>query len=168
MVIDQHTVVSLHYKLQEESAEGELIEETHGGEPLTFLFGAGQMIPEFERNLEGMAVGDTFSFGIPHTDAYGPYEDDAVAALPISVFMHDGEIDHEMLVPGRTIPMRDEEGRQLLGTVAEVQENQVIMDFNHPMAGIDLYFTGSIESVRSATSEEIDHGHVHGEGGHHH
>jgi len=82
--------------------------------------------------------------------------------------MHDGEIDHEMLVPGRTIPMRDEEGRQLLGTVAEVQENQVIMDFNHPMAGIDLYFTGSIESVRSATSEEIDHGHVHGEGGHHH
>lgn len=168
MIIDQNTVVSLHYKLQEDNAEGELIEETHGGDPLTFLFGVGQMIPEFEANLEGKSAGDEFAFGILHTDAYGPYDDDAVAALPLSVFMFEGELDTEMLQPGRTIPLRDEEGRLLYGTVEEIRENEVVMDFNHPMAGLDLYFTGRIESVREATQEEIDHNHVHGAGGHEH
>ncbi len=168
MIIDQNTVVTLHYKLQEDNAEGELIEETHGGEPLTFLFGVGQMIPEFEAKLEGKAAGDHFAFGIAHTDAYGPYDEDAVAALPLEIFMHEGEIDMEMLQQGQMIPLRDEEGRMLYGTVEEVRENDVVMDFNHPMAGVDLYFTGQIESVRAATQEEIDHGHVHGEGGHHH
>lgn len=168
MIIDQNTVVTLHYKLQEDNADGELIEETHGGEPLTFLFGVGQMIPEFEAKLEGKAAGDHFAFGIPHADAYGPYDEDAVAALPLEIFMHEGEIDMEMLQQGQMIPLRDEEGRMLYGTVEEVRENDVVMDFNHPMAGVDLYFTGQIESVRAATKEEIDHGHVHGEGGHHH
>ncbi|MBX2928931.1 MAG: peptidylprolyl isomerase [Saprospiraceae bacterium] len=168
MIIDQNTVVSLHYKLQEDNAEGELIEETNGGDPLTFLFGVGQMIPEFEANLEGKSAGDEFAFGILHTDAYGPYDDDAVAALPLSVFMFEGELDTEMLQPGRTIPLRDEEGRLLYGTVEEIRENEVVMDFNHPMAGLDLYFTGRIESVREATQEEIDHNHVHGAGGHEH
>lgn len=168
MIIDQNTVVTLHYKLQEDNADGELIEETHGGEPLTFLFGVGQMIPEFEAKLEGKAAGDHFAFGIAHTDAYGPYDEDAVAALPLEIFMHEGEIDMEMLQQGQMIPLRDEEGRMLYGTVEEVRENDVVMDFNHPMAGVDLYFTGQIESVRAATQEEIDHGHVHGEGGHHH
>ena len=168
MIIDQNTVVTLHYKLQEDNADGELIEETQGGEPLAFLFGVGQMIPEFEANLEGKAAGDHFAFGIPHTEAYGPYDEDAVAALPLEVFMHEGEIDMEMLQPGQMIPLRDEEGRTLYGTVEEVRENDVVMDFNHPMAGIDLFFTGKIESVRPATQEEIDHGHVHGPGGHHH
>ncbi len=168
MIIDQNTVVTLHYKLQEDDAEGELIEETHGGEPLTFLFGVGQMIPEFEANLEGKSAGDHFAFGIPHTEAYGAYDDDAVAALPISIFMHEGKIDQDLLQPGRTIPLRDEEGRLLYGTVEEVRGEDVIMDFNHPMAGVDLYFTGHVESVRAATPEEIDHGHVHGAGGHDH
>jgi FKBP-type peptidyl-prolyl cis-trans isomerase SlyD len=168
MTIDQNTVVSLHYKLQEDNTEGELLEETHGGEPLTFLFGVGQMIPEFEANLEGKSAGDEFAFGILHTDAYGPYDDDAVAALPLSVFMFEGELDTEMLQPGRTIPLRDEEGRLLYGTVEEIREDEVVMDFNHPMAGIDLYFTGRIESVRAATQEEIEHNHVHGAGGHEH
>jgi FKBP-type peptidyl-prolyl cis-trans isomerase SlyD len=168
MIIDQNTVVTLHYKLQEDNADGELIEETQGNEPLAFLFGVGQMIPEFEANLEGKAAGDHFAFGIVHTDAYGPYDEDAVAALPLDVFMHEGELDMDMLQPGQMIPLRDEEGRMLYGTVEEVRENEVLMDFNHPMAGIDLYFTGQIESVRAATQEEIEHGHVHGAGGHQH
>ncbi len=168
MVIDQHTVVSLHYKLQEDDANGQLIEQTQEGEPLTFLFGAGQMIPEFEAKLEGKSAGDHFAFGILHTDAYGPYEEEAVVALPISIFMHEGQLDHELLKPGQMIPLRDEEGNLLYGTVEEVRNDSVIMDFNHPMAGIDLYFTGQIESVRAATAEEIEHGHVHGLGGHQH
>lgn len=168
MIIDQNTVVSLHYKLQEEDANGELIEETSGSEPLTFLFGAGQMIPQFEANLEGKSEGDEFAFGIPHTEAYGEYDENEIASLPIDIFMHEGKVDHEMLQPGRMIPLRDQEGRMLYGTVEEVRENEVIMDFNHPMAGVDLYFTGRIEAVRAATPEEIDHGHAHGEGGHQH
>ena len=168
MTIDQNTVVTLHYKLQEDDANGELIEDTHGNDPLTFLFGVGQMIPEFEANLEGKSAGDHFAFGIPHTEAYGPYEDDSVSAHPLEIFTHEREVDHEMLQPGRMIPLRDEEGNLMYGTVTEVRESDVLMDFNHPMAGIDLYFSGHVESVRVATPEEMDHGHVHGEGGHHH
>ncbi len=168
MVIDQHTVVSLHYKLQEDDADGQLIEQTSEGEPLTFLFGVGQMIPQFEANLEGKSAGDHFAFGISHTEAYGPYEEEAVVALPIAIFMHEGQLDQELIKPGQMVPLRDEEGNLLYGTVEEVRDDSVIMDFNHPMAGIDLYFTGQIESVRAATPQEIEHGHVHGPGGHSH
>jgi FKBP-type peptidyl-prolyl cis-trans isomerase SlyD len=168
MLIDKHTVVSLHYKLQEGSAEGELVEETFGADPLVFLYGVGQMIPAFEENLEGKQAGDKMSFGIPADEAYGEYDTEAVAALPLSVFMFEGELAEDMLVVGQTIPLRDEEGNLLYGTVAEVREEDVLVDFNHPMAGVDLYFTVEVESVRAATAEEIDHGHVHGEGGHHH
>lgn len=145
-----------------------MIEETTGSEPLTYLQGIGQMIPEFERQLEGKRPGDRFSFGIQSTDAYGEYEEDAKVDIPIETFMIDGELAKDLLVVGKTIPMRDQDGGMIYGTVLHVGEEEVGMDFNHPMAGVDLYFSGTIEAVRAATSSEIEHGHVHGPGGHHH
>lgn len=168
MTISKNTVVSLHYKLQEESATGELIEETFGSDPLVFLFGNGQMIPEFENQLEGKKVGDSFGFNINSEDAYGDYDPEAVVSIPKNTFEVDGQLDESLLQEGKIIPMRDPDGNQLLGTIMEIQNEEVVMDFNHPMAGVDLYFTVSIEEVRNATPAEIEHGHVHGPGGHNH
>jgi FKBP-type peptidyl-prolyl cis-trans isomerase SlyD len=158
MQIAKHTVVALHYKLQEKDANGEMVEETFGGEPLVFLYGAGQMIPAFEKNLSGMKIGDSFSFGIPANEAYGAVDQDAIISLPINIFEVDGQPDTEILQIGNSVPMSDDEGNQMTGTILEIKEEEVVMDFNHPMAGIDLYFTGLIESVRAATSAELEQG----------
>jgi FKBP-type peptidyl-prolyl cis-trans isomerase SlyD len=168
MIIDKNTVVTVHYKLQRDDAKGDLIEQTHGSQPLVFLYGAGQMIPEFERQLEGKQKGDSLQFGIGHLEAYGPIQDEAVIPMPKTTFVVDGKLAEELLVPGKIIPMADQSGNQLTGTVQEVKENEVIMDFNHPMAGVDLYFSIDVEDVRAATAEEVAHGHVHGPGGHEH
>ena len=168
MVIEKNTVVTVHYKLQKDDANGDLIEQTHGSEPLVFLFDVGQMIPKFEEQLAGKQKGDALQFGIGHKDAYGPIQDEAVVPIPISTFMVEGKLEEELLVPGKTIPMSDESGRQLIAQVMEVKENEVIMDFNHPMAGVDLFFSVDVEEVRAATASELEHGHVHGPGGHDH
>lgn len=165
MKIDKNKVVTLHYKLQEDNADGEMVEQTFGSDPLTFLYGVGAMIPKFEEELSGKQEGDDFAFGIKSAEAYGEYDPKAIAPIPKSAFMVDGQLAEEFLQEGRVIPMHDNEGNQLLGTVMEIGEAEVTMNFNHPMAGVDLYFTGQIESVREATAEELDHGHVHGPGG---
>ena len=169
MVIEKNTVVSVHYRLTENDVLGELVEETFGSEPLVFLFGAGQMIPAFERQLSGKAIGEQFSFGIKSDEAYGPHDPDAVVQLPMSTFeSEDGEVDEDMLKIGTIIPMSDDQGNSLNGMVKEVSDDGVMLDFNHPMAGINLHFTGTVDSLRAATDTEIEHGHVHGPGGHHH
>ena len=161
-------VVSLHYRLTQNDVLGDLVEETFGSQPLVFLYGAGQMIPEFERQLAGKAQGDQFAFGIKSEEAYGEHDPDAVVLLPISTFEIDGQVDEHMLQIGTVIPMSDDEGNRLNGTVRQVTQEGVLIDFNHPMAGVNLYFTGTIESLRQATDSELEHGHVHGPGGHHH
>ncbi len=168
MQISDHTVVSLHYTLREGTAEGEVIESSFEGDPLTFLFGVGSMLPGFESNLEGKKAGDDFAFGLEAAEAYGLIDETAIVQLPIETFMIDGRIATEILEPGRVIPMADAEGNRLMATIKEVGTEAVLVDFNHPMAGEDLYFTGTIQSVRQATPSEIEHGHVHGPGGHHH
>lgn len=161
MQIDQNTVVTLHYKLHRDDAEGPLIEETYGNDPLTFLYGAGNMIPKFEEELEGKEPGEEFSFGLDKEEAYGDYNEDAVITVPISTFMVEGNLAEDLLQEGRRIPMRDQQGNQLNGTVKEVKKEEVVMDFNHPLAGVDLYFTGEIKEVREASESEVEHGHVH-------
>lgn len=161
MPIEKHTVVTLHYKLQRDNAEGDLVEQTHGTQPLVFLYGVGQMIPEFERQIAGKNPGDSISFGIKHQEAYGPVNKEAIVALPKSTFMVDGKLAEEFLVIGKTIPMQDQNGNQMTGVVKEVKEAEVIIDFNHPMAGVDLFFSVDIQDVRPATASEIEHGNPH-------
>ena len=165
MQVGNNKVVSLHYRLQIDNAEGELVEETFGSEPLVFMYGAGQMIPDFEKNLEGKAAGDDFAFGIESQNAYGEYNPEAIVKLPLETFNMNGKTATEWMEKGMTIPMADANGNRLTGVVQDITEDGVVMDFNHPMAGQNLYFTGKIESVREATPEELAHGHVHGEGG---
>ncbi len=166
MVISPQKVVSLTYQLRLESHDGDLVEEVGKDQPLSFLFGVGQMIPAFETELEGKKVGDTWSFQIASDEAYGEVDDDAVVQIPREVFQVDGEIQEDLLVEGNTIPMQDPDGNSLSGTVVEVSEDMVTMDFNHPLAGEDLFFTVEITGIREATPTELAHGHVHGHDGH--
>jgi FKBP-type peptidyl-prolyl cis-trans isomerase SlyD len=167
-MISKDKVVSIHYRLKEGSKEGQLIEETFGKDPMVFLYGVGQMIPKFEDEINGKKVGDTAEFGIKAAEAYGEKDDNALVNLPIDIFKNEGAVDMEMLKVGNVLPMQDGDGNRMDGIVTDVTETEVKMDFNHPMAGIDLFFEIEVTDVRDASKEELEHGHVHGEGGHHH
>jgi FKBP-type peptidyl-prolyl cis-trans isomerase SlyD len=165
MIIGNKTVVLCHYTLREGTEAGPLIESTEGGEPLGYIHGVGMMIPLFETNLTGKQAGDEFSFGIKAADAYGEYNADAAEEIPKSAFNLEGVVAADVFVEGEVLPLEDENGNQMQGIITQVNEETIVVDFNHPMAGVDLYFTGHVQGVRAATDIEIAHGHVHGEGG---
>lgn len=168
MTIEPKKVVSVHYILTEGTADGELVESTEGGAPLVFIYGVGSMIPDFERNIAGLKAGDKFAFGIKAADAYGEYDETALVEVPKNMFEQDGKIPEGLLEVGNTLPLTDQDGNHFQGMVAWVGLDKVKLDFNHPMAGVDLFFTGNVDAVRDAEQSELEHGHVHGEGGHHH
>ncbi len=164
MIIEENKVVSLIYELRQDNKEGEIVEALDTSKPLTFLYGRGNLLPKFEDNLSGLKQGDSFEFQLVSDDAYGPVQENAVVDVPMSVFEVEGEIDKNILSVGNTIPMLDREGRRLNGVVKDIGEEAVKMDFNHPMAGNDLYFKGEVTDVRDATKAELEHGHVHSSG----
>jgi FKBP-type peptidyl-prolyl cis-trans isomerase SlyD len=164
MIAEKDNVVSIVYELRAGSAKGEVVEALTPDNPLTFLFGTGSLLPKFEENLNGLSAGDSFEFLLNSEDAYGPVVESAIVHVPKSVFEIDGQINEELMRIGTMVPMMDSEGRRLNGRVLDVAGDAVKMDFNHPMAGNDLYFKGEIKEVRSATDEELSHGHVHAGG----
>ncbi|RPI44366.1 MAG: peptidylprolyl isomerase [Bacteroidetes bacterium] len=166
MIAEKDTVVSVIYELRAGSKQGEVVEALSPDQPLTFLFGNGGLLPKFEENLNGLSEGDRFEFLLNSEDAYGPVVENAIVHVPLQIFEVDGRIDEALLKVGTTVPMMDAEGRRLNGKVVAVDEEAVKMDFNHPMAGRDLHFSGTITEIRDATEEELTHGHVHGEGSH--
>lgn len=153
-------VISADYKLYRNNPEGELIESTEGKEPLQFMTGVGMMIPDFENELIDLNMGDEFSFGIKSDKAYGEVREDAVIDLPQDIFMQDGKMVEE-IQPGNIIPLQDPNGQTIPGKVVTINEETVTMDMNHPLAGQDLHFSGTVTAVRPASAEELDHGHVH-------
>jgi FKBP-type peptidyl-prolyl cis-trans isomerase SlyD len=167
MVVENNKVVSVSYELSiDEDGAETLVEKTEDDNPFVFLFGSGGLLEAFENNLKGLKAGDKFDFVIKSDEGYGQREDDQVANIPIEAFMNgEGELDEEMVKIGNYLPMVDNEGNRLNGLVQQVDDKHVTMDFNHPLVGKDLHFQGQILDIRTATSEEIAHGHVHGEGG---
>ena len=168
MTIQENMVVSVDYKLSNHKT-GEHIEATTAEQPMVFLYGVGGIIPQFEENLLGKSIGDAFDFSIVAEHAYGHSNEEQIAMIPLDVF-HDenGQFDATYFSVGSLIPMSDSEGNQLRGKIMEVTSEMIKMDFNHPLAGQDLHFSGSIVDIREATSDEIAHGHAHGPGGHEH
>ena len=160
MIISKNKVVSLSYVLRTEGKDGEVMETVDAGSPMQFIFGAGSLIPGFERNVENLKTGDSFAFLIGCEEAYGRAIEEAVQKVPISVFIADGEIDHDVLFEGNAIPMVDQDGNRINGVVVEIKDDHVLMDFNHPLADEDLYFSGTVVDVREATSEELERGRV--------
>lgn len=164
MTVSENKVVSIIYQLRKDNAEGEVVEELSKDNPLTFLYGRGNLLPKFEENLAGLKEGDPFQFSLESNEAYGDVQENAIVDVPIDVFKVEGEIDRNLLQAGNTIPMLDREGRRLNGVVKHVGLESVKMDFNHPMAGNDLYFSGEVTCIRDANADELEHGHVHSSG----
>jgi FKBP-type peptidyl-prolyl cis-trans isomerase SlyD len=165
MKIKPQHVVSLTYDLyvKEDNGTEGLVESATEEQPLVFLYGAGQMLPKFEENLSELSTGDSYEFHLAAEDAYGQYDDEAVASLPKEMFQ--GTDIPEI---GSMLPLQDNHGNHFQGQVVSVAEDSVIVDLNHPMAGQELHFKGMIINVRPATAEELSHGHAHGPDGHHH
>jgi len=160
-------VISLTYELRSGSANGEIIETAEKDNPAEFLFGSGNLIKEFEDHIQELNMGETFEFTIESDNAYGPVNPTAIVNLPKSIFVIDGQEASDLLVLGKIIPMRNDQGDPLQGKVLEINDDNVKMDFNHPLAGHDLHFKGEVLDTREASKEEVDHGHVHtGKDGH--
>ena len=168
MKIENNTVVSVNYLLSKKDT-GEQVEQTSKEHPFVFIFGTGGLLEDFETNLRSKTTGDTFDFFIDHKRGYGVRDEQHLVAIPMEAFIgEDGKFDEVNVKVGVTLPMVDNEGARLYGTVLEITKDSVKMDFNHPLAGQDLHFKGEVLEVRAATEEELAHGHVHGAHGHHH
>ena len=168
MKIENNSVVSVNYLLSKKDT-GEKIEQTSKEHPFVFIFGTGGLLEDFETNLRDKKAGDTFDFFIDHKRGYGVRDEQHLVNIPIEAFADgEGKFDDENVKIGATLPMVDNEGGRLFGMVAEITKEYVKMDFNHPLAGQDLHFKGEVLDVRPASEEELTHGHVHGEHGHHH
>ena len=163
MKIAPNHVVSLTYDLYSPKDGTEaLVESATQEQPLTFLFGVGQMLPKFEENLSTLSTGDNYDFTISAADGYGEHDENAVANLPKDMF--NGADLPEI---GSILPLQDNNGNRFQGQVVLIAEDSIIVDLNHPMAGQSLHFKGEILNVRPATPEELSHGHAHGPDGHH-
>jgi FKBP-type peptidyl-prolyl cis-trans isomerase SlyD len=164
MKITENKVVSLIYELRRDDDKGEIVETLTSDNPLTFIYGSGNLLAKFEENIKGLGEGDKFSFSLNADEAYGPVEESAVVQIPMMAFEVEGKVDTNLVKLGNSIPMVDNEGRRMTGIIQEISTDFVKMDFNHPMAGAGLYFSGEITAIREATEDELEHGHVHSPG----
>lgn len=161
MKIEDQRVVSIHYKLTNEA--GEQLDASPTDEPMVYLHGAQNIIEGLEKALAGKAVGDTFKVSVQPNEAYGEKEDGLVESVPKEAF---GGIDK--IEAGMQFQAQAADGHMQVVTIVEVKEDTVMIDANHPLAGKVLNFEGSVVDIREASAEELEHKHVHGEGGHHH
>jgi len=153
-------VVSFHYTLKDD--QGAVLESSHGDEPMSYLEGVGQIIPGLEKHLSGMKKGDKTSVTVPAADAYGEYEEELVVEVPRNA------LPKKDVAVGDEFQAQGPDGQARIVVVTEVSDQTVTVDGNHPLSGQDLSFEVEITDVREATAEEIQHGHAHGPGGHHH
>ncbi|MCB1327054.1 MAG: peptidylprolyl isomerase [Spirochaetales bacterium] len=156
MQIDKHSVVTINYTLKDN--EGNVIDTSEGNEPLTYLHGVGQLVSGLENALQGKQENDQVSVKIPPDEGYGQRNEELVQSLPRDAFRGIDQIE---------VGMQFQSGHSVV-TVTNVGIQEITVDGNHPLAGYDLNFDVEVVGLRAATKEEIDHGHVHGAGGHHH
>ena len=167
MKVAKDKVVLISYELE---VDGKIMDKTTAEQPLDYIHGRKMLIQKLEDRLEGLQEGESFSLSVSPEDGYGVYDPSKITVLPKSAFEIEGVLHDELLIVGRIIPMLNQMGDVVQGTVLEVEADSVKMDFNHPLAGKTLNFTGKVESVRDATEEELSH-HCcgkHGKCGHHH
>ncbi|MCC6400648.1 MAG: peptidylprolyl isomerase [Flavobacteriales bacterium] len=156
MQIGKHSVVSFHYTLND--PEGVLLDTSAGRDAFAYLHGAGNIVPGLEEKMEGRAKGDAMEVVVEPVKGYGELDHSLLQRVPMDRF------------GGQTV----EEGMQFqtpdnrVWSVMEVKDGEVVLNGNHPLAGVTLHFKVEITDVRQATEDEIAHGHVHGPGGHHH
>lgn len=160
MIIAKHSVVTMNYTLKNDA--GEVMDTSEGREPLVYLHGVGGLIPGLESELEGKAANDKLNIVIAPENAYGNHRPDLMHTVS-----KDGFQGEEELQVGMRVQMDSEQG-PMVAVVTEITGNDVVLDLNHPLADMTLHFDVEITGVRDASADEIAHGHVHGDGGHHH
>ena len=159
MQVTKHTVAFIEYQLT--SDEGDVLDTSAGRDPLGYVHGLGTIVPGLERELEGKEKGDSFQVRIEPEHAYGPRDERMVHEVQRS------ELPPGDLQVGMQLQARNDQGTLLL-TVTKIDGERVVLDANHPLAGIPLNFDVKVVDVREATEEEIQHRHPHGPGGHAH
>jgi len=155
MKIENNKLVSVTYQLRENNSEGKIIETVDENRPLSFVFGTGRLLPSFESNLGSLSMGDDFGFLLNAADAYGERREEMLINVPLSIFEVDGKVDESICYVGNMVPMMDSSGNPLEGMINEVSDTFVRMDFNHPMAGVNLWFSGHVLEVREPSAEEL-------------
>ena len=159
MTIQRNKVVTINYTLTDET--GSLLESSEGQEPLTYLHGVGNIIPGLEASLEGKSAGASLKVSVPPEEGYGVWDQEKVVDIPKSQFSGVDTVE-----AGMQFSVQSEAGEEVV-TVSKVEGEMVTIDANHPLAGKTLTFDVTIVGIRDATAEELEHGHVHGHGGHH-
>ncbi|MDG1724104.1 MAG: peptidylprolyl isomerase [Bacteroidia bacterium] len=157
MIIAKNSVAGVHYQLD---VDGQKIDAS-GDKPLVYLHGHGMMIPGFEKQLAGLKAGDKFNFLVSSAEGYGEFNQDAVVELDKEIFLVDGSMSTEVF-EGAQLQLTNKDGQPMVGIVQKISDDKVTMDFNHQLAGKELHFSGTIDSLREATEEEISKGHVQG------
>jgi FKBP-type peptidyl-prolyl cis-trans isomerase SlyD len=156
MKIENNKMVSLIYELRENDSKGRIIEALDETIPLTFIYGTGRLLPLFESNISQLNSGDNFSFTLSSEMAYGDKREEMIFNVPVAVFETDGKINEDICSVGNKVPMTDSDGNPVTGIINEITDKYVRMDFNHPMAGLDLFFSGRIIEVRNPTEREMN------------
>ena len=160
MDITADRVVRIHYTLKDDG--GTVLDSSAGGEPLAYIQGHGNLISGLEKALEGKKSGHTMAVSIAPADGYGIRDEALIQRVPRRTLPPSGEIRKGMQFQTRT------DNGMRMSTVTAVIGDMVTLDGNHPLANKTLHFDVQVVDVREATSEEMEHGHVHGPGGHHH
>lgn len=139
----------IHYTLRADGPEGEIIEATVPEEPFVFEANGDEILEDLEEAVKKAAVGDQFDVHIPADRAYGPEMEGAFAVLPKTQFVDEEGLDDTVMAEGEVVVMRDETGEELHGVVIGVTETEVEVDFNHPLAGVDLHFSVQLMSTEA-------------------
>ncbi len=154
LLIGDNSVVRMHYTLT--NSDGEVLDSSSGGEPLAYLHGAGNIIPGLERELTGKVAGDSLTVVVAPEDGYGEVNEGLFQVVPREAFQGIDTIE-----PGMNFQAQGEGGQVQSIVVAKVDGDEITVDANHPLAGVQLHFAVEIVEVRDASDEEIAHGHVH-------
>lgn len=154
--IENNVVVTMNYTVK---VDGDTVDTSQGHEPIEFIQGQGHVIQGLESNLYGLQAGDQKEFVVAPGDGYGELDPDALAEIPRSEIP-----DGIPLEPGVELLLKDEEGDEMQAYIVEVGDENITLNFNHPLAGKDMHFSVEVLSLRWATAEELDHGHVHSHG----
>ena len=159
MKIEKNKVVEVSYEL---TVDGQVIDVAAKDQPLDYIHGTKMLIPRFEAEIEGKEPGDAFAFEVSPAEGYGEYDPARIIKLSLNAFMIDGKVREDLLEVGRQLPMYNKNGHVEYGRITEVNEEGVLMDFNHDLAGKTLHFKGEVLTVRDATEKELKEG-LHGE-----
>lgn len=161
MPFKKDQVVLFHYTVTNDKKE--VVDNSRGSDPLSIIAGKGQILPKLEEAIQDLALNEKKTVSLKAKDAYGEYSEDSIQVAGRDNFPKEAKLE-----VGMEYMASMEDGQHMPFVITKIEDEQITVDFNHPLAGQNLTFDVEIVELREATPEELEHGHVHGPGGHHH